>query len=150
MTAGESVADEHHVLRYVRPSSIAGDGTINGSEFRLRPDRPDDVGVSVSWMECFDPPQANQVSEVRRRTRLTLRRTGCFARLNVGRVRSHVRTAVGSRISVVHDPLPVAGAFVADPAHSLLTGLPTGDSPEAEALGDLIAECIGERFPAVE
>jgi hypothetical protein len=149
MPVGHPIPDVDHVVRYVKPSSIEADGTINGSEFRLRPNRPDDVGVSVSWMESYDPPPANQISEVRQRSRLKTSKSGCYARMNVGRTRKYVLNESQTNLAIVHDPLQEDGTFVEDGAHSIISGLPPGDSPEAEAIGDLIAECIDERYPAI-
>jgi len=39
--------------------------------------------------------------------------------------------------------------FAADPSHSLISGLPAGNTPEAELIGDMIAECVIGAHPAI-
>ena len=41
------------IVRYVKGSLIQEDGTVDGSDFRLRPHRPDETGLSVNWLEAF-------------------------------------------------------------------------------------------------
>jgi len=149
MAKDDVLPDVDHVVRYVKPSSIGEDGSINGSEFRLRPARPDDRGVSVSWMEFYDPPPDKQIVAIRSRARLTINKNGCYARVNVGRVRYHLQTEAQVSVTFVHDPLPAEQQKIEDCAHSLICGLPTGDSPEAEEVGDLIAQCVDEKYAAI-
>ncbi len=49
--------ESDHIVRYVRPSLVEENGTANGAEFRLRPDRPDDTGLSVNWLETRRTPR---------------------------------------------------------------------------------------------
>ena len=53
-------------------------------------------------------------------------------------------------VRFVHQPLTAEDTYAADPSHSEILGLPPADSPEAEMIGDLIAECIVGVHPAVE
>ena len=63
--------DDAHVVHYVKPTSIHDDGSVDGSEFCLR---PSDKGLSVNWLEYFsDLTKAQQLDEVRRLSRLTMR-----------------------------------------------------------------------------
>jgi hypothetical protein len=145
----DRIPDADHVVRYVKPTAVEADGSINGSEFRLRPSRPDDIGVSVNWLECFaDKTKAERLGEVRRLVRLALRRAGRFAELNVGRTRKHLDIELAS-LQFVKDPLAADDRYLADPSHSLMIGLPPGDTPEAELIGDMIAECIVATHPAI-
>lgn len=84
---------------------------------------------------------AEQVDEVRRRSRLQLRPSGRFAELNVDRTKEHVQGELAD-LRFVHDPLEAEAGFEADPSHSEITGLPPADSLEAELIGDMIAECL--------
>lgn len=77
---------DDHIVRYVKPSMIQEDGTVDGSDFRLRSTKPDEVGLSVNWLEALGPGKAHQLAEVRRLCRLRLRPSGRFAEMNVGTV----------------------------------------------------------------
>ena len=59
--------------------------------------------------------------------------------------------ALGLALSpdVVHDPLTATDKFLADPTHSLITGIPNNDSPEAEAVFDTLAACVESHLPAL-
>jgi hypothetical protein len=145
----ELIADAHHVVRYVKPTAIDADGLVNGSEFQLRSNRPDDVGVSVNWLEYFsNRSKSEQVSEVRRLVRLVTKRLGCFAELNIGRTRNYLAKEL-STILFAKDPLESNVNYSADPSHALIVGLPAGNTPEAELIGDMIAECVINRYPAI-
>jgi hypothetical protein len=145
----EPIADTDHVVRYVKPSAIGADGLVNGSEFRLRSSRPDDMGISVNWLECFpNRSKVEQVNQVRSVVRLVTKRSGCFAELNVGRTRDYLTKEL-STIFFVNDPLGSDVDHPADPSHALIVGLPPGNTPEAELIGDMIAECVINKYPAV-
>ena len=79
-----------HIVRYVKPSMIQDDGTADGSDFRLRPTRPDETGLSVNWLEAFEPVKRNQLDEVRRLFRLRRQPKGRFAEMNVGTITRQV------------------------------------------------------------
>jgi hypothetical protein len=145
----EAILDANHVVRYVKPTAIEADGQINGSEFQLRSNRPDDVGVSVNWPECFaSKSKLEQMNEIRRLFRLVTKRLGCFAELNIGRTRDHLAKEL-STILFVKDPLESNANYLADPSHALIAGLPAGNTPEAELIGDMIAECVINRHPTI-
>ena len=137
-----------HIVRYVKPSMIQDDGTADGSDFRLRPARPDETGLSVNWLEAFKPGKRNQLDEVRRLCRLRRQPNGRFAEMNVGTIMREVAAELET-LQIVHDPLEATGEFEADPSHAEITGLPPGDSDQAILVGDLIAECVIEMHPAV-
>lgn len=123
-------------------------GRANGADFRLRPDRPDEAGVSVNWLEVLGIDKTHQLAEVRRLYRLDVKKTGRFAEMNVGAVREKVAEELET-VRIVHDPLEADGSLEADPSHAEIIGLPPGDSPEADLIGDMIAECVIAMHPAV-
>ena len=137
-----------HIVRYVKPSMIQDDGTADGSDFRLRPTRPDETGLSVNWLEAFEPGKRNQLDEVRRLFRLHRKPNGRFAEMNVGTIIRQVAEELET-LQIVHDPLEATDEFEADPSHAEITGLPPGESDQAILVGDLIAECVIRMHPAV-
>ena len=137
--------DNAHVVRYVKPTSRHEDRSVDGSAFRLR---SGDNGLSVNWLEYFrDLTKAQQLEEVRRLSRLTMRRRGCLAELGVGATKQHSSELTALRF--IHKPLAAENGYEADPSHSEIIGLPQGDSPQAALIGDLIAECIQAIHPAI-
>ena len=139
---GDDLPDDDHIVRYVKATSIREDGTVDGSEFRLRPNRPDDTGVSVQWLECYgEMPKDDQLARVRSVSRLSLKRKARFAELNAGQVKRHVSEELEA-MQIVHWPLEAEGAYPADPSHAEITGLPPGDSDHAALVGDMIAQCV--------
>ena len=138
--------DTDHVVRYVRPMSVLDDGSVDGSVFCLR---PEDTGVSVNWLECFqEKTRDEQLDEVRSRSRLTLRSSGRLAELNIGMLKRHVVGRL-STLRVVHMPLNAEGGYTDDPSHSEMVGLPEADSSEGALIGDMIAECVRGVHPAL-
>lgn len=139
---------DSQIVRYVKPSLIQDDCTVDGSDFCLRAKRPDETGLFVNWLQACGPDKDQQLSEIRRLTRLQLRRNGRFAELGMGRVVESVMKELES-LRIVHDPLEETDSFEADPSHSQIVGLPPGGSDLAALVGDLIAECVVEMHPAV-
>lgn len=144
---GDELPASGHIVRYVKPSMVQEDGTPDGSEFRLRTGRPDEVGLSVNWLEAFRGTSACQLDSVRRVIRLTVRRTGRFAEMNVGNVKRSVAEE-SETLRIVHDPLQAEGKFESDPSHAAILGLPPGGSDHAILIGDLIAKCVIAMHPA--
>lgn len=137
--------DEGNVVRYAKPTQVI-DGRVDGSAFLLK---ETESGLSVNWLEYFGGrPKHQQLAEIRRLIRLTLRRIGMFAELNVGETREHIGDVL-DEIRFIHSPLAPEGGFEADPSHSEVVGLPPGDTPEAELIGDMIAESVTEAHPAL-
>ena len=142
---GQDLLDTDNVIRYVR-GTLVDDGRVDGSAF-LR--RENESGLSVNWLEYFgDRTKLQQLDEVRPLVRLTLRRSGRFAELNVGETLERISERLDS-VRFVHRPLPADDNYEADPSHSEIEGLPPGDTDEAELIGDIIAECVTEVHPAV-
>lgn len=145
MTAGD-LPDADHVVRYARFIDLLDDGTLNCSAFQLR---KAESGLSVNWLECFgDKTKSQQLDEVRRLIRLTMKRSGRLAELNVGQTRKKVDRLL-DELRFIHMPLDADENFEADPSHSEIVGLPPKDSPEADMIGDLIATCVIEVHPAL-
>ena len=144
---GDELPDEAHVVHYIKPTFVDDeDGSIDGSAFRLR---SNDSGLSVNWLECFgNCTKAQQLDEVRRLSRLTMRKSGFLAELNVGTTKQHVHKL--SALNFIHEPLPAESIYEADPSHSEITGLPPGDSLPAALLGDMIAEFIIATHPTLQ
>ena len=138
---GAQVASADHILYYVKPTQI-DDGVVSGGAFVARPSDHD--GLSVNWLEWFDPPIERQIDGVRSVARITYRKSGRLARLNVGNVKRHVRenAPFAPALLITHDPLAPEGAYPADPTHALVDGAQAQRSDEAALVGDLIAECI--------
>ena len=148
---GEAVPDPDHVARYVRRSHV-DDGRVVGNAF-LRKRNPNEPAPSVHWLEVLAGQVHDQIAEVRRRNRLGKGAMAVFARLNVGRTRRYVadNDADHRQIAFIHDPLDAKPPEhpLDDPSHALIEGLPhPDDTPEAEAIGDLICETVLDTFPA--
>jgi hypothetical protein len=123
-------------------------GVITGSAFVLR---NNEGGLSINWLERLTGGIETRLAEVRRRARITYSNNGLLAVLGVGRTRLFVCTESSPQCDLrfVQDPLPATDTFAADDSHGLIIGVPEdGDSPEAEAVGDLIASCVERTFPA--
>ena len=144
MTASALPPDDN-VVRYASPRTIHDDGSVDGAAFHLR---AGDDGLSVNWLEYFrSQPKARQLQEVRRCARLRLSNNGRLAELKVGETQAHLGRICD--LLLVRQPLPATENYPADPSHSEIIGLPPGDSPAAELIGDLIAECVHTLHPAV-
>jgi|GEM_PF-703311 len=149
---GDPVPDEDHILRYVGGLHVDQDedGTpvVTGGGFIAK---PKDVNKpSYNWLECLHGNLEAQVQQVRDAARLSYRAKARLAKLNVGRVIQHVRenTDDDRAVTVIHDPLEAENGYPPDPSHALMTNVPGEDDPEGERVGDLIAECVCETFPA--
>lgn len=149
---GEPVPQEHHILRYVGGRNVDNDmegiPVILGGGFIARPD--DDNRPSCNWIEYFDGSLDEQVGQIRNAARINYGAKARLARLGVGQVIGEVaaHTMDNREISVIHDPLDPEGDWIADPSHALMTNIPGEDDPEGELVGDLIANCVLESFPA--
>lgn len=142
---GEDLADDSHVVRYAKPTLVREDGTVGGEAFQLR---HQESGLSVHWLECIEGlSKSQQLDHVREVSRLHMRRNGRLAELHVGFTKEYVRDEL-TGIRIVHQPLAAEDTYRADPSHSEILGLPPADSPEAELIGDMIAECITAVHPA--
>ena len=142
---GEDLPYNSHVVRYARPSLIRDDGSVGGEAFQLR---NEESGLSINWLEGFARlPVSKQLDEIRRLSRIRMRPNGRLAKLHVGDTIRHASSELDN-LRFTHQPLPAEGSHEADPSHSEILGLPPADSPEAELIGDVIAECIQIAYPA--
>jgi len=142
-----ALSPDDHIVRYVGGSLIRDDGSVLGEAFRLRPNRPEESGLSVNWLEIFGLDRQNQLAEVRRLFRMQRGTTGRFAEMNVGRVLDSLAEELESA-GAIHKPLPKEGIHEPDPSHAEIVGVPRPDTLRATLIGDLIAECVTELHPA--
>jgi hypothetical protein len=142
---GDPVPRADHVLRYISKKYFdPGTEQVNGDGFL---GRKGEGAPSANWMECFAPPVEAQVTEIRSVRRIKYEKNGRLARINVGQTIEHL-TANANAIQVhfVHDKLPAAEPYPADPSHVLLQGVPELDTSEGEFVRDLLRQCILELF----
>jgi hypothetical protein len=144
MTKGENLADDHHVLRYVKPTQVdrvAGVEQVSFSTFLCRADEDD---CSVNWMEYFDAPVANQCACIRAEKRVTYKAAARVARLNVGVAKTKVLAEAETVLAFIHDPEePEPPRFPKPQAsHSIITGMPKLETPEGEMVGALLRDII--------
>lgn len=109
--SGNPIPDSHHVLRYCSPKHVR-DGKIKASVFIFR--EGEDY-VSVNWMEYFSQiksadGQARKVCDAVG-NKLTIRNSGRFAKLNVGKVRNIPDTSVEVRHCPESDDPSHSGIF---------------------------------------
>ena len=139
----EDLTGVSHILRYARPTSILEDGSVGGTAFQLR---SQESCLSVNWLEFKDCSEPEQLEEIVQLSRLQMRKNGRLAKLHVGPTKRHLHSVLDG-IRFVHCPLDPEGDHAADPSHSGVMGLPPADSPLAELIGDVMAECVGGVFP---
>jgi hypothetical protein len=104
-------------------------------------------------MECFAGECEEQVAQIRGRQRLKPAKTAVLARLNIGTVINALKEAFPKdcKSEFVYDPLEADEKFQFDDiSHSLMTSMPAEGEPLVEAMGDVIAECVIEQFPACQ
>jgi hypothetical protein len=151
---GDPVPNADHVLRLVGGQYIDTKDNREsalGGGFISKP--KDDNKPSCNWLECFLPDiQAlpEQVQKIRELSRLKLGAKGRFAKINVGQVVTYIqRNTVNQHIlTIIKDPLEADGQNLADPSHALIANVPDENDPNGELIGDLIAECVIELYPA--
>lgn len=149
----EDIPSTDHILRHVKATAF-DDGRVLGAAFEWTPKRDND-GASVNWMEIADGGNVDEkVEDIRLRRRLTWKRSHRLALLNVGTVRSSLAALIrasGLNLSpdVVWDPLEANAQYPLDLTHSLIVGIPFDDSPEAEAVRDLLAAAVVRVMPAL-
>jgi hypothetical protein len=145
---GDPIPATDHVLRYVGGTHF-DEGQINGSAFLCR---STETSPSANWLECFGGALLERIDQVRQRARIKYGATARLARINVGRAIAYVRENDANSLTfeIVLDELnadPLLG-FSEDPSHSLMNGIPKIGTPRAELIGDLLARCVIDSFPA--
>jgi hypothetical protein len=148
---GDSLPDTDHVLRYIGRKFVdPKDIEIDGNAFLSRPLEKD--GPSVNWMEFFSGDTANQIAEIKKVKRIKYEKRGRVAKLHVGRTKQYLQESAALAIDCIYDPLiAIEGDAKTckppDPSHAYMKGVPIMDTPESEAVGDLLVGCIIESFP---
>ncbi len=134
---GSELPDDTFVVRYAKPSLI-NDDRVNGAVFLLR---SVDNGLSINWLNFFENcNKEQQLDKVRESSQIKLNKNGRLAELNVGTTKKKLVGELES-ISFKHQP------FDDDPSHSEVIGLPLGETPEAELIGDMIAQTVTAVYP---
>lgn len=140
-----SLPDESHVVRYASPRFV-DDGIVEGGAFIRRSHEPT---ISLNWLEAFGGlSKDQQLHRIRQLTRIEMRENGRLAELNVGQTRAHMGSQLEG-FDFITSPLAATPDHPADPSHAEIVGLPSLGSPEAELLGDMIAECVLAGHPTV-
>ena len=154
LNPGDSLPEPDHVLRYIGKRFV-DNGQIDGNAFLSRPAEKDD-GPSVNWMEFFGGDTVAKIEAIRRVKRMTYAKGACLARLNVGATKAYLLGQTQHAIDFIYDPLTENAEknWPADPSHVYVFNVPIRiepgeDSPEREAIGDLIADCIIESWAVV-
>ena len=149
----KELASAANVVRYVGGSQYDhATGILNGEAF-IRPLKDID-GMSFTQRLIFSTNSEDDKNEIRRvfASRMNVGKTAIFAELNVEKA----LTALAQFEEEFHflaDPLPLDGSKLANPAHSLLIGLPfAGEavgSLKSELAGDFIRKTVHGKFSAV-
>ena len=151
---GKPLPVHDHIVRYVKPSMIGNtSGKIRGMEFRLREDRPEEIGLSVNWLEAFPGDKRQQLSKVLQVNKSWFRvnKNGCYAEFNVGQLCRDANETLGAgTLQIIHDPLCAEKGREADPSHSEIRGLPIAGTSEASLVGDLILESLHDQHTISE
>ena len=148
---GDAIPDEHHVLRHVPGSKIEQNGRVNGAAFVRRPDVE---GLSVEWRERAGDTLAAQVQAIRGVIRRNMRPSHRLAEVPVGVTRAYVREGAAAfgmavELQFEHEPLAGQGSWLEDAFHNEIFGTPEHEHLRATAIGDLIAECVSQKYPAI-
>ncbi|MDA2927173.1 hypothetical protein MYX78_08070 [Acidobacteria bacterium AH-259-G07] len=141
---GDFVPDTDHVSRYCSRSRLTEEGKVTAAAFQLK---EHEQSISVNWLEFLSQPNRQaEIAEVRKvltSNRITLRRTGRIAVLNVGETRNHVYSAThpdSKDLHILHDPLPN------DSSHSGIFGVMMDD----QLIPELIVQTVKEIHPALD
>jgi hypothetical protein len=140
---GDSIPDTDHVLRHVNGRLLQGED-IDGSGFRLRENEPN---LSFGWMEYYrNHSPDEQIQLIRDTFPLRLKKKDKFAELNVGVAKRHVNSEHPEKkiIDFIEDGIFEDGIPLF-PSHCFMTCEPDMDA----MIGDLLAECILAKFPAI-
>ena len=139
---GYSLPGDANVVHYVSPSRITDHGeAVSWEAFRQK--KPGKV-PSVYWLEQFGGTKKHQLARTRQVSRLTLRRNGRFAELQVGEV-----TAQCTEVTFVHAPLEATEEYPADPSHADME-VPERGSDDERIVCEQIASCVNAMHKAVE
>lgn len=147
---GEPIPPTEHVVRYISSKHLEEDTfTILGTGFCAR--EHEHGRLSCHWFEYFEGTSAERIQCIRVVSRLTLRKSGRFAKVHVEKLINAVKKQVPDHIElqIISDPLDAEGNWPADPSHSLIVNVPDESSPFYTMVGDVIADIVSEMFLAV-
>ena len=102
-----SIPDSDHVIRYCRRRYVDKGSRLPMPE-AFEPDDSIPRELSVNWCEFLDKPTCEEAVDVLRDTPGAMRpeNRGCYAILNVGRVRAVISVIGNALPEVVHTPNP--------------------------------------------
>jgi len=140
---GDIIPGADSLLRHVGAGRIQGN-VVDGSAFRLK---PDEEGLSVSWMNAFQGSKEEQLDAVRSAARRSFGKNDRFVELCTNDIVAHIDEECPG-VRCVEEPLEPEGEFSADPSHAEVLGLPIAGSDLSAIIGDLISECVTALYPA--
>lgn len=128
---GDPLPDNAHVAHYCSRGQIDDDGRPAAHAFLPR---KSEKYLSANWLEYFGVPHATAIECVRGALgkKLTLRRSGRLAVLNVGAAKKAVRDVANETLSVEHQPEEE------DPSHSGIGGYTRDDMLVGTALQSVV------------
>ena len=118
-------------------------GKVGGTAFILRNNEID--GLSVNMPGVLAENIHVGLEELRQilASRMTVRKSARFAEFTIQSVIAKLLDAqLAWDVGCIPDPLPADGSKLANASHCLIVGLPKGETPEAEMVGDLIAAVV--------
>ena len=128
---GAHLPDEDHVIRYVPWTRLRKDENENviGFLWQAFELKPDELELSVNWLEYFEGDRDRRIRESVKVLRNT-RKVGVKSAYGIGNVGQIKRTcsASGVQVRIVYAPEDN------NPAHSVIRRLPRDDSSLLEAL----------------
>ena len=131
---GDQLPETDHVAYYCSSSKIDDRGLPSARAFLPR---NHEQHLSVNWLEHFgEPNQPRAVARVRLvlANKMTIRRSGKLAVLNVGEVKNAARRAGNTTLGIEHRPEPC------DQSHAGITGYSSGDLVVGLALQSLVRD----------
>jgi len=145
--------EDELIVRYISPMHMKGARLCAGA-FRLRPNRPEELGLSVNWLGAFDASRRHPLAQLRDvfGMRFEIRRNGRFAELRVVDVLRDVYRSEQVKLRVMRTPEPDEPGMCGDPLRAQIFGLPhPKDDPEAaKRFAMLLIGCVLELHDAVE
>lgn len=138
---GDSLPDDANVVHYVSSSRITEHGEASWEAFRQK---KRGRAPSVHWLQELGGTKEHQLARTRQVSRISLRRSGRFAELQVGEVRVQC-----ADLAFVHAPLDATGEYLADPSHADME-VPERDSDDERIVCEQIASCVNAMHKAVQ
>lgn len=149
---GDTIPSTDHIVRYCSKKHLMDmpGGVLRVAGFGFEVRAQDHGRLSCHWLECFEGTAEQRIQCIRDVSRLTLRKSGRFAKVNVGKLIYAVREQVSNNLElqVISDPLDAEGDFPADPTHSVIANFPENDQAACRMVGSVIADIVSELFSA--